>query len=160
MSRGGHNFIDLTNQVFGELKVVSYNPGTKSDPSTWTCNCSCGNTIKVPGYALRAGHYKSCGCKRDIKRDKGAKEHIKKDRVAGTRKSALIQKAHRDSSSGVKGVCWLKQRNCWKAYITIAGKTKHLGHFKNKEDAIKARKEAEEKYHKPILEDEQHEENN
>lgn len=153
MSRGGHNFIDLTNQVFGELKVVSYNPGTKFNPSTWTCNCSCGNTIKVPGYALRAGYYRSCGCKQATKRDKGAIEHIKRDRVAGTRKSALKQKAHKDNSSGVKGVCWVKSRKRWNAYITIAGKTKNLGYFIDKEDAIKARKDAEEKYHKPILED-------
>lgn len=157
---GGHNFIDLTNQVFGELKVVSYNPGTKHNRSTWTCKCSCGNTVKVPGYALRAGHYKSCGCKQVEKRSKGVKEHIKKDRVAGTRKSALIQKAHKDSSSGVKGVCWMASRQKWRAYIGFQGRQITLGYFKNKEDAIKARKEAEEKYHKPILEDEQHEENN
>lgn len=157
MPRGGHNFIDLTGQQFGELTALSYNPGTKHNHSTWTCQCSCGNVIKVPGYALRAGTYKSCGCKRDIKRDKGVKQHIEKDRVAGTRKSALKQKVHKDNSSGVKGVCWFAARNCWRAYITIAGKTKHLGHFKNKEDAIKARKEAEEKYHKPILEEDENE---
>src|SRR5690554_4306112 len=153
MSRGGHNFIDLTGQRFGDLIAITYNPGTKHDRLTWTCKCSCGRTIEVPGYALRAGYYKSCGCKRDIKRDKGAKEHIKKDRVAGTRKSALIQKAHKDSSSGVKGVCWVKSRKRWNAYITIAGKSKNLGYFIDKEDAIKARKDAEEKYHKPLLED-------
>lgn len=157
MARGGHNFIDLTNQVFGELKVVSYNPGTKYNPSTWTCNCSCGNTIKVPGYALRAGHYKSCGCKQPIKRDLGAKKHIEKDRVAGTRISALKQKAHKDNSSGVKGVCWVASRQKWKAYIGFKGKQITLGYFDNKEDAITARKKAEEKYHKPILEGENNE---
>lgn len=153
MSRGGHNFIDLTNQVFGELKVVSYNPGTKFNPSTWTCNCSCGNTIKVPGYALRAGHYKSCGCKHRVKRDAGVKKHIEQDRVNGTRKSALKSKLHKGNKSGHKGVTWMENRGKWRAYIGFQGKQITLGYFEEKEDAIEARLLAEEKYHKPILED-------
>ena len=44
----------------------------------------------------------------------------------------------------VVGVCWSKPNNKWKAYIKIDGKQKHLGYFDNKEDAIAARKEAEE----------------
>lgn len=43
----------------------------------------------------------------------------------------------------VVGVCWSKANKKWKAYIKIDGKQKHLGYFDNKEDAIKARKEAE-----------------
>jgi len=153
MATSGHNFIDLTNQVFGELTALSHNKGTKTIPSTWTCKCSCGNTVDIPGYALRAGHYKSCGCKHDEKRDKGVKEHIVKDSVEGTRISALKQRAHKDSSSGVKGVCRLKDRGKWKAYITIAGKTKSLGNYDDRNDAIKARQSAEEIYHKPFLEE-------
>lgn len=145
-------YIDLTKQTFGELIARSYNPGTKHEHSTWTCQCSCGNVINVPGYALRAGIYKSCGCKQEEKRNRGIKQHIVKDSVDGTRISALKQKAHKDSSSGVKGVCWLKDRSKWKAYITVAGKTKSLGNYDDKEDAIKARQRAEEIYHKPFLE--------
>lgn len=63
MTMGAHNFIDLSNQVFGELSVISYNKGTKIIPSTWNCQCSCDKTIYVPGFALRVCHYKSCGCK-------------------------------------------------------------------------------------------------
>lgn len=36
---------------------------------------------------------------------------------------------------------------------TIAGKTKSLGNYDDKNDAIKARQRAEEIYHKPFLED-------
>ena len=39
-----------------------------------------------------------------------------------------------------------KERNSWMAYIGIDNKVLHLGSFKNKEDAIAARKVAEEKY--------------
>ena len=51
-----------------------------------------------------------------------------------------------NNTSGVIGVCWDKKAKKWKAYIMINGKTKHLGYFINKEDAIKARKEGEIKY--------------
>lgn len=48
-----------------------------------------------------------------------------------------------DSTSGMKGVSFLKNRNRWRAYITIAGKAKHLGCFgtakEAKEVADKAR---------------------
>lgn len=155
MSNRKGRYIDLTGQIFGELTALSYNPGTHTEHSTWDCRCSCGRIVPVPAYALRAGHYKSCGCKRVANRDQGVKEHIERDRVEGTRISALKQKAHKDSISGVKGVCWLKDRQKWKAYITVAGKTKSLGNYDDKNDAIKARQKAEEIYHKPILEDNQ-----
>ena len=52
----------------------------------------------------------------------------------------------KDNASSVTGVSWHKARNKWRAYITVNGKTKHLGYFINKEEAIKARREAEIKY--------------
>ena len=52
----------------------------------------------------------------------------------------------KDNASSVTGVSWDKARNKWRAYITINGKTKHLGYFINKEDAIQSRLEAEIKY--------------
>lgn len=41
-----------------------------------------------------------------------------------------------------KGYSWKKDKQKWKAYITLNGKQKHLGYFDNEQDAIKARKEA------------------
>lgn len=100
------------------------------------------------------GHYKSCGCKRIAKRDAGLKKHIKSDRIDGTRKSALKSKLHKGNKSGYKGVTWVESRNKWRAYIGHKGKQVSLGYFDNKEDAVAARQNAEEKYHKPYLEDE------
>ena len=51
-----------------------------------------------------------------------------------------------DNKSGVTGVFWIENRHKWWAYIGINGKRIGLGYFPNKEDAIKARKEAEVKY--------------
>lgn len=46
------------------------------------------------------------------------------------------------------GVCWMKKIQRWQAYITINKKNIYLGRYKNYEDALKARKEAEKKYFK------------
>jgi len=48
-----------------------------------------------------------------------------------------------NNKSGTAGVSWHKNKKAWVAYITSEGKTKHLGIFHNKEDAIAARKAAE-----------------
>lgn len=146
--------IDLTGRKFGELTVIKLSD-KRGDNNTllWECKCSCSNIVYLQGYSLIHGHYKSCGCKRDAKRDAGVKEFIEHDRIDGTRKSALHAKLHKGNKSGHKGVMWNKHRNKWQAYIGFQGKNINLGYFDNKEDAIRARELAEEKYFKPILED-------
>lgn len=52
-----------------------------------------------------------------------------------------------NNTTGVTGVYWVKNRNKWRAEITYNNKIISLGHFNNFEDAVKARKEAEEKYY-------------
>ncbi len=58
-----------------------------------------------------------------------------------------------DNVSGYKGVSWDTSKQRWRAALDINGKRKLDKIFKYKEDAIQARKEAEEKYFKPLLED-------
>lgn len=47
------------------------------------------------------------------------------------------------SVSGYTGVVWLKHQQCYRAEIYLKKKRIHLGQFKNIEDAIALRKEAE-----------------
>lgn len=56
------------------------------------------------------------------------------------------KKLYTVNSSGVSGVCFDKPTCKWRAYIQVLGKTKHLGRFINKEDAVTARRVAEIKY--------------
>ena len=51
-----------------------------------------------------------------------------------------------NNTSGVKGVCWRKREQKWRAYITVNHKRIELGNYIDIEDAIEARKKAEEKY--------------
>lgn len=147
--------VDLTGNTYGELTVIRYSHNDKVTRSPkWLCRCSCGNEKAIYGYALEHGHYRSCGCKRDSKRDAGLKRHIKSDSVNGTRKSAFNAKLHRGNTSGRKGVTYNERRKKWRAYIGFKGKQISLGYYDDVQDAIKARVAAEEKYFKPILEDE------
>lgn len=52
--------------------------------------------------------------------------------------------------SGTAGVCWHKRYSKWQAVITVKQIQKSIGYFTNKEEAIAARKKAEEElgFHK------------
>ena len=52
----------------------------------------------------------------------------------------------KSNRSGVTGVGWNIERGKWRARITVGRKTKLLGYFASKDDAISARKAAEAKY--------------
>lgn len=148
--------IDITGNTYGDLKVVKLSDKRgQGNVLLWECECSCGNTTYIAGSNLMHGHYKSCGCKRVEKRDAGVKKHIESDSVDGTRKSALQAKLHAKNKSGVKGVRYNDQRRKWTAHIGFKGKQINLGYYDNKTDAIQARLDGEEKYHKPILEDDE-----
>lgn len=88
----------------------------------------------------------------DIKRV----DHIKTERKFDNRKlnlrevtasqNGMNSKLSKNNTSGVTGVSWNKTKNKWNSYIMINYKKKSLGYYDNFENAVKARKEAEEKY--------------
>lgn len=51
-----------------------------------------------------------------------------------------------DNKSGAKGVFWYHKRNKWIAYIRFNGKRYSLGYHVNFEDAVSARKRAEDEF--------------
>lgn len=137
---------DLTGNRYGELIVVQRcKENNKHNIPQWECKCNCGNTKIINGSDLKSGYYKSCGCKKY----EGFKKHIDQDKREGTRLTALHMTKGKRNKSGVKGVC--KHRgNKWRAYIGFKGKQINLGVYEDKEDAIKARKQAEKEYYEPI----------
>ena len=64
-------------------------------------------------------------------------------RVVTQVKNCQNMRRSKRNKSGVTGVFWLANDKRWKAYIGHAGKLVHLGRFKRKDEAIKARKAAE-----------------
>ena len=61
--------------------------------------------------------------------------------------NVMNSKVRISNNSGITGVAWDKSRNKWMAYIDYYKKRINLGRFSNFEDAVKVRKEAEDKYH-------------
>jgi hypothetical protein len=58
----------------------------------------------------------------------------------------LIQFVNENNTSGYTGVYFKKDVNKWTANIRLSGKSKHLGIFIDKKDAIACRKRADIKY--------------
>ena len=53
---------DITDQVFGRVKVVSFHGLDKDNRAEWKCVCSCGTEFITLGKSLRVGLTQSCGC--------------------------------------------------------------------------------------------------
>jgi hypothetical protein len=67
-------------------------------------------------------------------------------RPATKQENARNHNKQRNNISGDTGVCQRKKTGLWIAYLAINRKNIGLGNYRNKEDAIKARLEAEAKY--------------
>ena len=67
-------------------------------------------------------------------------------RICTHQENLRNQSINSKNTSGTTGVSFRKDKNKWRAYITVNEKQISLGNFINKEDAIKARKEAEIRY--------------
>ena len=143
---------DLTGKRFGMLTALKVT-SRKNRKAVWKCKCDCGNYTDVVSTYLTSGQTKSCGCLKKKKEKRNLRDKYNEQYVDDVNTSLLRAKKRIDNKSGVKGVSFHKSTRKWNAYIGFKGRQIFLGRFKNKEDAIKARKEAEEKYHKPYLEE-------
>lgn len=68
-------------------------------------------------------------------------------RYATSSQQKMNMRMRMDNTSGCKGVCFHITRGLWTARIGADKKAIFLGYFLRKEDAIKARRDAERKYH-------------
>lgn len=67
MTRGCHK-ADLTDQMFGRLRVIRFDRRTTTPAghylNYWLCQCDCGNQRSVLNKSLIKGAIRSCGCLR------------------------------------------------------------------------------------------------
>ena len=66
--------------------------------------------------------------------------------IKSRHENMLNRQIDKNNSSGTTGVSWHNNNKRWQAFIRFNGTQIHLGYFKEKDDAIKARKDAEKKY--------------
>lgn len=67
-------------------------------------------------------------------------------RVCSQQQNTINRSLRNDNTSGKSGVTFHKRIGKWQSNVYLSGKRYHLGYFDNKEDAIAARLEGEEKY--------------
>jgi len=144
--------VDISGQKFGRLTAISLTKEITADKGAiWECVCECGKKKKIPLSHLAGGGTKSCGCLKLEYNIETMKTLGDKFRVEETSLIAITQKPR--TASGVKGVYLVQKTNKWRASIGFQRKKINLGTFANFEDAVVARKKAEEKYFAPILEE-------
>lgn len=141
---------DITNERFGKLKAIRPTKQKRGNSTVWKCKCDCGNTCYVAIDCLNKGSTKSCGCNQTEQRKEMRKlGQIKLKETNFIEGTSILHITHnkllKNNSSGITGVTWNSSRKKWTAQIEFKGKHYFLGRYTNKEDAIKARKEAEDK---------------
>ena len=124
------------------LTVLAY-AGKENGQHMWRCRCDCGNETVVRQSYLQSRKTKSCGCLQ-------GEQLVAILRLccgtSVTRLEALRSGTISSNKSGCTGVYYSKTRKRWCAQLTFRGKTCYLGSFREKEDAIAARKKGEEVY--------------
>ena len=133
--------LDLAGQRFGKLTVL-HRAENIGDRTAWLCRCGCGKELPVKTCHLRSGQVIDCGC------GKAARLPY----TDGTSVEMLRAKTIRsNNTSGVTGVEWRASKRIWRATICFKGKRHYLGSYHRFEDAVQARKAAEEDLHDGFL---------
>ncbi|SJZ83759.1 hypothetical protein [Megasphaera cerevisiae] len=122
------------------------------------CRCVCGIEKMVGNQSLTSGHSKSCGCRRaEAQTTAQLRGKQKGQRIMdcihshGLTAAYIDRKTNKNSGTGITGVSRFKN-GAYRAYITVGRKQIHLGSYAKLDDAITARKGAEEKYFRPLEE--------
>ena len=131
---------------FGRL-VAEQPTGQRTAKSVvWRCRCDCGNTADVRSTLLVSGHTTSCGCVRqELDKVRDFKKILTYTDGTCIEFARNIGKRRADTSpdTGVRGV--VLRGGSYQAQITFRKKRYYLGRFSRLEDAVKARKQAEER---------------
>jgi hypothetical protein len=77
----------------------------------------------------------------------GLNNKISNLRYASAAENNRNAKLYSNNTSGVKGLGWRKNRNCWVARITVDYKVIVVGHFKTRREGLSALNKARKKYH-------------
>ena len=140
---------------FGRLEVIALSDkrgsrGNRTVP-LWECRCDCGKITYKATDILKNDEISMCNdC-----RGKYATERMREKAgyVGGTQISRIKNDTPGVSNtSGVRGVYFDKKSNKWRARLRFQGKIYNLGSYSGFEDAVKARKQAEDDIYGKFLE--------
>lgn len=155
----GRKRLNLVGQKFGRLTVKENIP----DKIGYVlCECDCGGqkVIKATMLTRNRDKVQSCGCLRKELMSKIGRANIAQNsakrldlmRRYGTNFGIIERRSlNKRNKSGHTGVWYNAKRGYYNAYISSKGKRIHLGTFTRLDDAVAARKEAEEIYYAPLI---------
>lgn len=145
----GNRYKELEGVRFGRLTALY--PLKRRDQRGcvyWRCRCDCGEEAEVSENNLVQGISRSCGClKRECQQRIAQKLHC----VDGTCLEILEKRKHRkDNLSGFRGVFKTKSGK-YRVDIGFKGRKYYVGTYILFEEAVRARKKAEEAVHEGFL---------
>lgn len=142
--------IDYTGQTFYELTALERVGGGK-----WRFRCSCGNEIICTLATVKVGKIQSCGhVLQEMARtriDKNGENVL--EFYDGTMITRLRNIVKSPNVYGIRKFSLANGGYRYTARIILRKKTIYLGSFHDYESAVKARREAEQKYYLPIIEE-------
>ena len=154
MSRALPTKENLISRRFGKLEVIGRSDkrgsrGARTVP-LWECRCECGAICYKATDTLTNPEISMCNdCAGKYATEKA---RAKAGYVDGTQISKLTStKLISTNTSGARGVYFDKRTGLWRARLKFKGKLMNFGSYKNFEDAVKARKEAEQKIYGAYL---------
>ncbi|MBO5125969.1 MAG: AP2 domain-containing protein [Clostridia bacterium] len=154
-SCGCINSPDLTGKVFGKLTVIRRTDekrriGRNTYP-LWECRCECGETEYRVSHTLSDEKERMClNC---LLKANGKAMVQAAGFVGGTQLSKIQDmKPTAANTSGTRGVYWRKRRQAWEVRLKFRGKLLYIGTYDKYEDAVKARKNAEDEIYRKFLE--------
>ena len=145
---------DLTGKRVGRLTVLERTELTSSCGKRrtylWKCLCDCGEYVYRPTDKLTDGT--ECMC--EACAEKHAAERMRENAgyVGGTQISRIrTDRPIATNSSGVRGVYFDRRTGRWRARLKFKGKLMNFGSYADFNDAVRARRQAEEEYYGEFL---------
>lgn len=145
---------DLTGKVFGKLTVLGRsdkrNPrGARTTPM-WECRCECGAITYKATDTLTNPEESMCKACQGLYAAETARKSA--GFVGGTQITKLRNMdPTAANTSGCRGVYYEKKTNKYRARLKFKGKIMNFGTYARFEDAVAARKRAEEEYYGAFL---------
>lgn len=140
---------DLTGRKIGHLTVIGRSdkrmPRGKRTVPAWECLCDCGAAVyQATDTLTKSGDHMCAEClglyaAGMARQSAGFVGGTQLSRIRDMTPSAV-------NTSGVRGVQWCKNSHKWRARLKFKGKLMNFGSYEKFEDAVAARKKAEEEY--------------
>ena len=135
----GYNIYDYIGKKYNHLTIIkNLNKIDKNNSKLILCKCDCGKEKEMVFTQVLNGEVKSCGCKQGYLSKRSRKKGIK-NRLEFYKNQTISS-----NKTGYTGISLVNGK--YRVRIQLHGKSHHLGYFNTLEEAIKARKLAEEKY--------------